>query len=347
MRFAFLIYVARSGSTLLARHLDAVSADLLVTPEWNVPITAMRLGEARLSALDAAALSRLLKLDRQIANLELQDAALDAIARTSAGRGARALVEALVEAHAARRGRAPKLVVIKNSAALFVADRLLEVFPEARFVHVYRDARGVVSSLIHTESSYDPGHPMGRGDPVHCTRLWLRYLDALEAFERRHPGRVLPVRYEAFLEAPEAAAAALAAELATQAGVELSAGGAGAGRFAVPARERGLHALVEGGAVAARAAGWQRELPRPVGIAIEAAARERLRQLGYAEHFLAGASPSEIAAARALTWTRHAATTAHHAARRAGRLARLAFSDRARAGTALRDALFERFGPRF
>ena len=346
MRFAFLIYVARSGSTLLARHLDAVSADLLVTPEWNVPITALRLGEARLAALDAQALARLLKLDRQIGNLELPEAELDALARRCAGGGARALVEALVDAHAARRGRAPKLVLIKNSAALFVADRLVEVFPDARFVHVYSDGRGVVSSLIHTESSYDPGHPMGRGDALHCTRLWLRYLDELDAFERRQPGRVLPVRYETFLEAPEANAAALAAELATRLGVELQPG-AGAGRFAVPARERGLHALVESGPVAARAQGWQRELPRALGIAIEAAAAPRLRQLGYPEHFLAGASPAEVARARAALWARHGAITLRHGARRAAKLARLALADRSRAGATLRDALFERFGPRF
>lgn len=346
MRFAFLIYVARSGSTLLARHLDAVSADLLVTPEWNVPITAMRLGEARLAALDAVALSRLLKLDRQIGNLELDDGALEAIARECAGRGARALVEALTAGHAARRGRAPKITVIKNSASLFVADRLVEVFPEAQFVHVCRDGRGVVSSLVHTESSYDPGHPMGRGDPLHCMRLWLRYLDALDAFERRHPGRVVPVRYESFLAEAETGAAAIAGELATRLGVEL-ASGAGGGRFAVPARERGLHALVERPPVAARAEGWQRELPRAAGIAIEALGRERLRVLGYPEHFLVGASALRIAAARASTWLRHEVTTLRHGARRAGKLVRLALSDRARAGVALRDALFERFGPRF
>jgi hypothetical protein len=34
-------------------------------------------------------------------------------------------------------------------------------------------------------------------------------------------------------------------------------------------------------------------------------------------------------------------------ARRAGKLARMAAADRTRAGAALRDALFERFGPRF
>ena len=345
MRIAFLIFMARSGSTLLARHLDAVSTDLLVTPEWNVPVAAMRAGEARLLGMDADATLRLLRLDRQIANLELDDETLAAIARDRAGGSARALVEALAAAHAARRGREPRLVVIKNSAALFVAEQLIETFPEALFVHVERDGRAVVSSLIHTESSYDPGHPMGRGDPVHCAALWVRYVRTYDAFARRHPERVLPVRYEKFLAAPEATAERLRAALATRMGVELRPG-AGAGRFAVPARERGLHALVEQAPVAARAEGWQRELSPSEGIAVESIERTELEARGYAAHFLARATPGEVARARALQYARHLAITLRHGLRRVAALARLALTDRARAGSTLRDALFERFSGR-
>src|SRR5215468_7322235 len=112
MRFAFLIYVARSGSTLLARHLDAVSPDLLVTPEWNVPIAALRQGDTRLRALDAEALLRFARLDRQIGNLELDLSQLSASVADVAGAGTRRLVEALASAHAAVRGRAPRAMVI-------------------------------------------------------------------------------------------------------------------------------------------------------------------------------------------------------------------------------------------
>jgi hypothetical protein len=208
---------------------------------------------------------------------------------------------------------------------------------------VLRDARGVVSSLVHTESSYDPGHAMGRGDPLHCVGLWLRYLDALDDFARRHPDRLVQVRYEEFLAAPEEGAARVAAELATRLGVALGPP-AGAGRFAVPARERGLHALVDSGAVGARADGWKRELSRADGVAIEWRARDRLRALGYPEHFLAGAAAPAVGGAVAVALARHGAITLGHFARRGLGLARLALRDRARAGAALRDAWYERFG---
>jgi hypothetical protein len=345
MRIAFLIFMARSGSTLLARHLDGVSADLLVTPEWNVPVSAVRLGDARLRALDADASLDLLRLDRQIANLELGDESLARIARECAGGGARELIVALARANAAKRGREPRAIVIKNSSALFVAEELIEIFPEAVFVHVERDGRAVVNSLIHTESSYDPGHPMGRGDPVHCAQLWSRYLATADALARRHPERVLPVHYEAFLAAPEATVERLRVGLSTRLGVELRPG-AGAGPFAVPARERGLHALVEQAPQVARAEGWQRELSRHEGIAVESIERAQLAARGYAPYFLADATPSEVTRARVREYARHVARTLTHAGRRAAGLGGLAFTDRARAGAALRDALFDRFAGR-
>jgi hypothetical protein len=341
MRFAFLIYVARSGSTLLARHLDAVSPDLLVTPEWNAPIAALRLGEPRLGSLDAEALLRFVRLDRQIGNLELDLSQLSAGVADAAGGGTRRLVEALASAHAGRRGRAPRAIVIKNSSALWVAEPLLEAFPEAVFVYIERDGRAVVNSLVHTESSYDPGHPMGRGDPVHCARLWTAYLERLDGLRARRPERVLGVRYESFLGEPEATVERLRGELATRLGVELRPG-AGAGNFAVPARERGLHELVGKPPQAARADGWKSELGRREGIAVESIQKTLLAARGYPLHFLADASAGEIAAARALEELRHVGLTLRHGARRAGTLAKLYATEPVRARAALREAVWER-----
>src|SRR5258705_6979488 len=240
----------------------------------------------------------------------------------AAGGGRRRLVEALASAHAGQRGRTPRAIAIKNSAALWVAEPLLAAFPEAVFGYIERDGRAVVNSLVHTESSYDPGHPMGRGDPVHCARLWTSYLDRVDALRARWPERVLAVRYESFLGEPEATVERLRGELATRLGVELRPG-AGAGDFAVPPRERGLHALVGKPPQAARADGWKTELGRREGIAVESIQKAQLEARGYPLHFLADASAGEIAAARTLEALRHAALTLRHGARRAGALAKL------------------------
>ena len=110
----------------------------------------------------------------------------------------------------------------------------------------------------------------------------------------------------------------------------------------MPARERGLHELVEKPPQAARADGWKSELGRREGIAVESIQKSWLAARGYPPHFLADAGSGEIATARGLEGLRHAALTLRHGARRAATLAKLYATEPARAQAALRDAVWER-----
>ncbi|MFI5316309.1 MAG: sulfotransferase [Myxococcota bacterium] len=343
IRFAFLVYLGRSGSTLLARQLDSISRDLLVTPELNFIVTAALAGDAAIRALSPAELVRFVRRDLQIANLDLPIAELDACVRACAGQGVRALAECLVRAHADRRGRSPSVVVVKKSVAHLGADPLLEVFPEAVFVHIRRDGRAVVNSLIHTESVYDPGHLLGRGDPVHAAKLWVRQLRSIEDVGRRHPGRVLEVEYESLLRSPGTVLESLRADLAARIGVELRDARSESG-FVVPERERTLHRLVSQAPVEERADRWRDELGRANGIAVEAIQRDWLRRCGYTEHFLAGKSAAAIARVRAQLYARHLGLTSRHLLWRGATLLRLLFSDPGLAVARTREAIFQRYG---
>jgi hypothetical protein len=345
MRFAFLVYLGRSGSTFLARQLDAVSRDVLVTPELNFIVSAALAADAAMRALSADELVQFVRRDLQIENLDLPAAELDARTRACAGLGIRALAEALVGAHAEKRGREPRVVVVKKSVAHLAVERLLEAFPEALFLHIRRDGRAVVNSLIHTESVYDPGHMLGRGDPVHAARLWVRQLRSVEALAQRHPQRVLEVEYEALLRSPRDELESLRAGLASRMGVELRPPVGDSG-FVVPERERQLHRLVSGAAVEERADSWRTELGRANGIAVEAIERDWLARLGYPAHFLSGASASQVASTRLRLELRHQWLTLRHVLWRGGILARLLVSDPGMAAARLREALFQRFGAR-
>jgi len=343
LRFAFLVYLGRSGSTWLSRQLDGASQDVLVTPELNFTVSAALAGDAAIRALDPDALVRFVRHDLQIANLDLADDELDRLVRSCAGQGVRALTETLVLAHARKRGQAPRVAVIKKSVAHLAARPLAAVFPEVVFVHVVRDGRAVVNSLLHTESVYDPGRPLGRGDPVHGARLWVRQLDSVAELAAREPERVIEVAYEALIREPAPTLESLVAELAKKTGVPLR-GAAGDAGFVVPERERGLHRLVTGAPVASRTHSWKDELGRANGIAVEAIARDWLERRGYAPHFLVGESAAAIAATRLRAELVHAWLTARHYAWRAGILARLLFRDPGLARARLREALFQRFG---
>lgn len=67
-------------------------------------------------------------------------------------------------------------------------------FPEARFVHVIRDPRAVVNSLIRSD--------VHRSNPYHGSRRWNIDVTAGLKFEADHPDRVLQVRYEELVSGP-------------------------------------------------------------------------------------------------------------------------------------------------
>ena len=345
LKLAFLVYLGRSGSTFLSRQLDGASRDLIVTPELNFVVTAARTGDTVIRSLSPDGLVRFVRRDLQIANLGLRDAELDERVRACAGGGVRELCETLLLAHAEKRGREPRVVVIKKSVAHLAAMALARIFPEVVFVHVRRDGRAVVNSLIHTESVYDPGRMLGRGDPVHAARLWVRQLESVDRLALREPARVLEVAYEPLVSEPAASIASLRGALAERLGVELRPTEAEAEPdFEVPQRERPLHSLVSGAAVAARTDGWRGELGRENGIAVEAIEREWLWRCGYAPHFLPHASRIEVARARLRLHAKHLSLTLRHAAWRGGIVLRLLFQDRELASARVREALFQRFG---
>lgn len=63
-----------------------------------------------------------------------------------------------------------------------------EAFPEARFIHLVRDPRAVVNSLINSD--------VHRSTAYHGSRRWSMDVSAGLAYEDAHPERILRVRYE-------------------------------------------------------------------------------------------------------------------------------------------------------
>jgi tetratricopeptide (TPR) repeat protein len=85
-------------------------------------------------------------------------------------------------------------------------ETMASIFPRARFVHVVRDGRDVVGSLLQRDW-VDPS----TGDKVWCCQspkaaaeYWVHVVDAIREQGARIPGRYLEVQYEDLIAHPEA-----------------------------------------------------------------------------------------------------------------------------------------------
>jgi hypothetical protein len=72
---------------------------------------------------------------------------------------------------------------------------LAEHLREARYIHLVRDPRAVVSSLIRSD--------VHRSTPWYGARRWVMDVQAGLDFEARHPQRIMRLTYEALVQDPE------------------------------------------------------------------------------------------------------------------------------------------------
>ncbi|HKC23927.1 MAG TPA: sulfotransferase, partial [Thermoanaerobaculia bacterium] len=87
---------------------------------------------------------------------------------------------------------------------LLIADSLSLMFPRARFVHVVRDGRAVVRSMLASGLDEDWAR-----DLRSACETWVHYVRAGLAFQTAHRDRVLEVRSERLAAEPEAELASI------------------------------------------------------------------------------------------------------------------------------------------
>ena len=102
----------------------------------------------------------------------------------------------------------------QTPANTLVVDRLAEMFPGARFLHLLRDGRRVVHSMINfhramgdpeaVERMRDAGRlPPWTGDFGDACRTWTRFVRIATDFGRRHPDRTHTITNEQLITDPE------------------------------------------------------------------------------------------------------------------------------------------------
>jgi protein-tyrosine sulfotransferase len=195
----FVLCNGRSGSTLLRFLLDA-HAELACPPETNLPVLCVQLATVW-SLIEGAPLSA----NRGDEPPEIPEAAIA---------GVRETMNRMVGSYLTRRGK--KRYCDKSLGTARYADLLARVYPDARFICVYRHPMDVIASGVEacpwglTGYGFDPYISATPGNAVMAlANFWADNVRATLAVEERFPDKCFRVRYEDLVDNPEATAAAL------------------------------------------------------------------------------------------------------------------------------------------
>lgn len=305
-RFAFLVYVARSGSTLLSREIAVRCPDVHALPEFQLPDLLLHLGESRVRGLDAARLAATFDLDPQLGALGVDEGRRVALARELAGRGIAEILRRIEREARAPDRSAPRVALLKKGALIERLPDLYRAFPDAVLLHVVRDPRAVANSMMRSRDPYEREARMGRGDPWFIGRYWSRFQERVER-ARAGPLPVVEVSYEQLVRDPAATVAAVAAGLGLPPPRDERSEVA-----PLPEAERELHALADRAPLSGRAEAWRAELGTWQGLTVEAATRRARAGRGYPSYYFdARSAPAALAGvARGLAF--HATRTVGH-----------------------------------
>ena len=191
-----MLCAGRSGSTLLRFLLDA-HPDLACPPETRLPWLARQLATAWAVIEDAGP-------SGPSANGSSADAAISA----PVAEGLRRSLDPMMTSYLQRRGK--RRYCDKSLGAAQHAGLLLKIWPQARFICLYRHPMDVIASGIEaspwglTSYGFEPyiGSPPDNNVAA-LARYWLDYTTSIVAAEEQFTDRCLPVRYEDLVTDPD------------------------------------------------------------------------------------------------------------------------------------------------
>jgi hypothetical protein len=254
----------RSGTTYLGSLLGAHSA-CVTTPESQFKTDALRLFEGQ-GPLSEEVVNYITSHWR-LKLWELDSEAFGGLNRSSYTEFLSSLVSVYQQGVAKPEA---KLWIDHTPNNLSYSHALLELFPEAKFVHIVRDGRAVAASVLPLD--------WGPNTADHAARWWLERLSSCFASELGlSPERILRVRYEDLVSQPEETLKTLCKFL----GLEFEGAMAQGGGLRVPGYTRTQHQLVEGKPDPSRIDRWKKTLSSREIELFEFRAADVLQHLGY------------------------------------------------------------------
>lgn len=272
MRPIFVGGCGRSGTTVLAAELGK-RLGLTVPPEAQFLVRGLAAangaGSERVSRFSATALSdwRITLWFDEAARLALPDR----LKQVNSPR--EAMVELARAYSQPKDGASPQGWVDHTPWNVVYARTLLDEFEESPLIHIVRDPRAVIASVL----PLDWGPSTARDG----ARWWMERVGAGLLAEAAEPARVYRVSYEAMVLDPDAQFAALLDWLRTEFGFTATNGDDDRPAAMVPKYTSSQHALVGQPLDPRRVEGWRDRLSSRDVSTIEGELGDALPLLGY------------------------------------------------------------------
>jgi hypothetical protein len=267
-RPVFIGGCGRSGTTLLGSMLGT-HPHCLTTPEASFFYTPLRRSWATGEEFD-----RHTALDQITAHwsFKIWDVEIDRTFLVEHCSTYPELLLGIVAAYGRKTGKIePRLWVDHAPGNVKYFSLLLEMFPEARLIHIVRDARAASSSVIPLD--------WGPNNAASAARWWVSFVARGLAAEAMHgPVRVIRIRYEDLVARPEPTLKRVCDFAGIDYRPEMVAGTG----FGVPGFTAGQHALIGKAPDRSRLEAWRKALSRREIEIVESIAVDLLSGLGYA-----------------------------------------------------------------
>ncbi len=264
-----ILYVNRSGSTLLSRTLAESLEDTFVFPELRFTLDVL-VAVRRGRTIPLSELLRLMREDVRLASLGLTDDHLAAAARDHGAEDLHGLLTALATAASGRR---PRAMILKLEPYVGFIPELDAALNTPLLIHALRDPRAVARSMLATQVPEKPGFDMARGSILYAARHWRDYIRRVDQLAASRG--VVTIRYERLSDVTSLPLATIADRLGTN--IAQNAPFA----YQIAPLDAALHPHVHAPFIAARADQWQQDLPIPDIALVETICSAEMDRAGY------------------------------------------------------------------
>jgi hypothetical protein len=277
MRYAFLTYVNRSGSTLLSEMLSK-NPDILVFPEANL-LHDLLLKDPHdmVSPETLEQLSKLINSDIKLINWGLEKA--QEPETHFRNRSGLEIFKMILDEYAVQQKKKGVLYGLFKNNSLFDFYHSLgnEAKQDmgARFISLVRDPRAVFASQ---KAAYDKKFQLLSANPLITAHAWNWFVD--QSAHAREEEDFIEIRYEAVVSNPESAIAAIYNHLELE-GEELYLERQGNLFDRIPPEHRKLHHNIKNAPDSSRVKAWQKSLKAREIWLIESMCGARMKDLGY------------------------------------------------------------------